>query len=1124
MDDPLLKSPQNDPSQDTLETRAETAPPQISSFEAVLNAQPGQTAHQSSFASGEIVARRFQIVRFIAQGGMGEVYEAFDIELKQKVALKTIRSAFMTDTNALERFRKEIVVAKRVTHPNVCRTFDLFRHEAAIKGQSDVLVVSMELLAGTTLDQLLKEKGKLTADEALPLVKQMVAGLAAAHEAGVVHRDFKTNNVMLVPPASGSGSMRLVVSDFGLAHSLDAGEFVLTQTGEMLGTPAFMAPEQVTGKEITPATDIYSLGVVMYEMVTGRLPFEGKNWREVAFQRLEVTPPVANSLQPDLDETWSKTIQKCMQVAPTDRFGSVTEVERALVGEIKPTIPADSARSQKFKRLLVGAAGMLLVATIGLTIGILFPDILPWTEPPSVTVLGFRNISGDASVDTWGDQFRTNLGTTLDVKPIRYMSPQNMANSWKPQKPSEMPEEPTHELLARFHKYGCRYVVYGSYMVIGPAGSRKILWNIRLVDAKTGKSQGSFTKNLTESELTDVIPGAAEDVRKKLGVSVSADEKRGTDRALPSNEKASQAYAEGMNQLQNFEYGKAKDLFLAAVQADPNNAEIRSALAQAWWELGFERKAREEAKIAADQANDLSNEKRTLIKARSSAYSGNWGQASQYYASLWTISSENYQYALLLAKSQIEAKLYSQALDTLRKLDGSRVPESIKGERDLQLAEVQEHLGNNGERLRAASSAVQTAKLLGGGLLQARAEIAQCLALLGLGNVELAPMTCADAVALNEQQGDDLGTARAKNAVANAYYDRGDYDKAQPLYQEALAIAARIGDKRDEAGALLNLANIQFRRNNLLEARQAYEKTILVSTERSGINDDFLLAQQSLADVLGALGDLKKQAELLAEVISGAEAVSDKGKLALALGSLCNNQLQTGDVPGARKNCEQSLQLMVETGDKNGQARSHQALADVLLAGADLPEAGTHYQQALRIQQELELKTDAAYTQASLLGLSIEKKDYPGVVKSGQELLKVFITERDTVGELLIRCDLAEAFLKLGRVKDAQDQILEAKAQLHDLQDPSLRATFSIQQAIVENSAKQSEAAISELKKTETEMRKAGSLQIALEAKLARAQVLAGAARKTELKAVAEEAKQHGYLLLARKAAETLGA
>ena len=1121
MDQPPFKPPENDRSQDTLETRAETPPPAISSPDRGPSAGPVPQAAHSNFSPGDTVAKRFKILRFIAQGGMGEVYEALDIELKQKVALKTVRSAFLTDANALERFRQEIVVAKRVTHPNVCRTYDLFRHEGTKDGESDLLVISMEFLAGQTLDQLLKEKGKLSTSEALPLVKQMVSGLEAAHQAGVVHRDFKTNNVMLVPGGSGSGSLRVVVSDFGLAHSLDAGEFALTRTGEMLGTPAFMAPEQVTGKEITPATDIYSLGVVMFEMVTGRLPFEGRNWREVAFLRLETPPPSAKSLQADLDPVWSRTIQKCMQIAPADRFTEVTEIEKSLAGEIQPSIPS---RRGRLARALVAAGAFVFIALVGVFIGIEFPNLLPWRETPSVTVLGFKNISGDSSVDEWGDQFRTNLGTTLDVKPIRYMSPQSMANSWRPQKPSEMPEEPAPEFLSKLHKFGCKYVIYGTYMVIGQPGSRKILWNIRLVDAKTGKSQGSITKNLTESELTDVIPGAAEDVREKLGVSLSPEEKRGTDRALPANQEASQAYTAGINELQNFEYAKAKDSFLAAVQADPNNGEIRSALAQAWWELGFELKAREEAKKAAEQSNELSNEKKALIQARYSGYSGQWDQAAKIYDSLWTVSPENYQYALLLAKSETSAGNYQAAVTTLQKMEGKKLSDFAKGERDLQLAEVQAKLGNNAERLQAATSAVAIAKSLGGGLLQAHAEIAQCLAMLDLGNVEQAPNVCADAVQLNQSQGDDLGTARAKNSVANGYYLRGDLDKAEPLYQEALAIAIRIGDKRDQAGALLNLGNIQYGKNNLVQAREWYEKSIQVSTERTGINDDLLLAQQNRAVIIGALGNLPEEVRLLHEVIDGANRVGDKGKLALALNNLCDTQLQTGEVAEARKSCERSLELMVETKDKDGEARTEQVLANVLLASDDLSGAEKYYQQALRTQQQLQSQGDVAATQISLAILNVEKRDFATAEKMIQEALNTFLAAKDANGEVLARCVLAQALLGMRRNKEAEDQILKAKEHIKDVQDPFLRATFSIQQAVVENTLKPSDTAISELKKNETEMRKSGSVQIALEAKLARALALAGAARKAELKAVAEEAKQHGYLLLARKAVETPGA
>jgi len=1056
-------------------------------------------------------------VRFIAQGGMGEVYEALDIELKQKVALKTVRSVFLTDANALERFRQEIVVAKRVTHPNVCRTFDLFRHEATKDGEADLLVVSMEFLAGQNLDQLLKEKGKLSTAEALPLVQQMVAGLAAAHEADVVHRDFKSNNVMLVPAGPGSGSLRVVVSDFGLAHSLDAGEFALTRTGEMLGTPAFMAPEQVTGKEITPATDIYALGVVMFEMVTGRLPFEGRNWREVAFQRLETPPPSAKSVEPDLDPVWSDTIQKCMQIAPADRFGAVTEIEQALAGEIDTKIPT---RRRKLVRALMAAGALVLIALVGLFIGIQFPDLLSWGKSPSVTVLGFKNMSGDANLDTWGYEFQSNLETVLESRQINYMSPRSMDNFWKPQSPSEMSVEPTADFLKRLHQHGCRYAIYGDYTSSGAPGNREIRWNVRIIDAKTGKILGGIPKRFQELNRIEESSFVGQSVHEMLGVSLPADEKRGLDRALPRNTEASKAYAAGMAALANFEYGKAKDSFLEAVQADPDNAVFRSALAEAWWELGFETKGRDEAKKAAKQATDLSEEMRNLIEARNFSYSGKWDHAAANYQLLWIGSPDNSQYALLLAKSQTSAGHYKDAIATLRKLNAQKISEFAKGESDLQLSEVQRKLGNNSERLQAAASAVSIAKSLGGGFLQARAEIAHCLAMLDIGNVDQATKVCEEALELNEKLGDELGTAKAKNAVANSYYNAGQYDKAEPLYNEALKIATRIGDKRDQAGALLNLGNIQYSQSNFAQAKPLYEKSIQISLERTGINDDLLLAEQNRAVSVGALGNLQEEVRLLRGVLDEAMSLGDKASIALALNNLCDAQLQSGEVPDARKTCEQSLQLMVETSDKYGQARTQQVLANALLAEGDLPGAEKYYQQALETQRQLKSDPDVASLQYSLANLNMEKPDFANAEKLALQALQSFMAGKDAPSEVQARCLLAQAYLGMRRSKDAEDQIAKAKERVYGLQGPFPLAAFSIQQAIVENAPKPSNAAVTELKRIEVEMRKAGSLQLALEAKLARAQALAGPARKSELKAVADEAKQHGYLLLAHKAVE----
>jgi tetratricopeptide (TPR) repeat protein len=323
---------------------------------------------------------------------------------------------------------------------------------------------------------------------------------------------------------------------------------------------------------------------------------------------------------------------------------------------------------------------------------------------------------------------------------------------------------------------------------------------------------------------------------------------------------------------------------------------------------------------------------------------------------------------------------------------------------------------------------------------------------------------------------------------------------------------------------LLNLGNIQYGKNNLVQAREWYEKSIQVSTERTGINDDLLLAQQNRAVIIGALGNLTEEVRLLQEVIDGANRAGDKGKLALALNNLCDSQLQAGDMAEARKSCERSQELMVETRDKAGEAKTQQVFANLLLAGGDLPGAEKLYQQALRSQKELQAESDAATTQILLANLNIERRDYSAAEKLAHDSLKSSLEGNDTAGEIIARCILSQVFLGIRRNKEAEEQILKAKDHIKDQQDVSLRATFSIQQAILENTPKPSETAISELKKNETEMRKAGYLQLALEAKLARAQVLSGLARKTELKAVAEEAKQHGYLLLAGKAIQTPGA
>ncbi|HXM10192.1 MAG TPA: serine/threonine-protein kinase, partial [Terriglobales bacterium] len=289
----------------------------------------------STFFPGDVLAGRFKVLRFLARGGMGEVYESEDLEFNERVALKTARVELIQGAHEIERFRREIQLARKVTHPNVCRTFDVFRHTETTHDGSrrETLFVSMELLTGETLDKLIRREGRLTTSAALPIVKQMAAGLSAAHQAGVVHRDFKSANVVLISPNSGSQTIRAVITDFGLAHAEFQGSHTLTRPGDIVGTPAYMAPEQIEGGEITPATDIYSLGVVIYEMLTGELPFSADTPLATAMKRLNQPAPTLRTRFPEADPVWEKVVARCLERAPQNRYATTDDVVKALAGE-----------------------------------------------------------------------------------------------------------------------------------------------------------------------------------------------------------------------------------------------------------------------------------------------------------------------------------------------------------------------------------------------------------------------------------------------------------------------------------------------------------------------------------------------------------------------------------------------------------------------------------------------------------------------------------------------------------------------------------------------------------------------------------------------------------------------
>ena len=279
----------------------------------------------ASLTTGEVVTRRYRIGKLLGRGGMGEVYEAFDQFLNETVALKTLRADLTRNENVVRRFQREIQLARKVTHPNVCRVFEVGMHEPVF-GHA-VRFFTMELLNGETLAARLRRKGKFTHAEAFPIAAQMAEGLQAAHTAGIVHTDFKSGNVILV---AGPQSEKAVITDFGLARpapNMTPGGETATMSvfGQVVGTVAYMSPEQLSGGTMTPASDIYSFGIVLFEMATGKLPFDDRHLIQSAMQRAS-GPVDVRSLAPDIDQRWESAIIRCLQKDPKKRFVSAEEL------------------------------------------------------------------------------------------------------------------------------------------------------------------------------------------------------------------------------------------------------------------------------------------------------------------------------------------------------------------------------------------------------------------------------------------------------------------------------------------------------------------------------------------------------------------------------------------------------------------------------------------------------------------------------------------------------------------------------------------------------------------------------------------------------------------------------
>jgi eukaryotic-like serine/threonine-protein kinase len=1112
-------------------------PPQPATYLHNASATVARPADSGSappaLAEGRLLAGRFRIVKFIDRGGMGDVYEAEDLELRERVALKTVRPEIAGVPQAMERFKREIQLARRVTHPNVCRIFDIF-HDKTESG--DITFLTMELLPGETLHHRLSRIGRMTTTEALPIIRQMAAGLGAAHNVGVIHRDFKSSNVMLIPLDADAQQFRAVVTDFGLARPAIAHQSLatLSNAGEALGTPAYMAPEQLENGPITPATDIYALGIVIYEAIAGTLPWDGDSGLAVALKRLQGPPPSPRVHVPELDEVWEAGILRCLERRQADRFSDVDSVLDALTGDKPAALPASSARlstpepvvqtKTHPRRFAFVTSVVLVVALLAVALAVR-NSMVPsgFKSRRSVAVLGFKNLTGEADSAWLSTALSEMLTTELSAgEKLRTIPGETVARM---SKELALPESNgfSPDTLARIRNYaGADVIVYGSYVVLN-GDPAKVRMDLRVQDSVQGTLLADVSQEGFTADLLTLVSRSGEALREKLGIGkLEASELKAAQAALPATPAAARHYADGLEKLRVFDAAGARGALEKAIAEDGRHALARAGLATAWAMSGNPRNAREQSQIALELSAGLGREDRLVVEGRSREAAREWAKAVEVYRTLFGFFPDNVDYGVRLAEAQTASGNGKDALSTIASLRQFPPPDRDSPRIDMAEAHAAGALSDFKRQQSMAARAAGKAKERGATLLMAGAKLIEGSAFANLGEWSQARGALEEARKMYSAAGDHWDAVNASTNLGYVSMQSGDWDSAEDIYRESLTTYRQLGDRKGEAAALTWLGTLFRNRGNFSRARTNHEQALKIQGE---IGDRLgeAVSRNNLANLLSLVGDSQAAREMYQTALPVFREVGDRNAVATVLSNLGDLVSDEGDLARARELYEESRATFQELGIKHSVAHELSRLGDLDVINGDMPSARKRHEEALMLRQQLGENGGIGESQLALAQISLHEGDAASAEVAAKAAAAAFATMGRPDDEASAQAVLARSLLALEKQTESAQSIQRAEELSRKSSDRGIRLSVSITGASIRASRGEAAKSLKDLEGIIREARSAKLLRLELEARLAVAEIEVATGRfpagRQHLDALEMEASSRGYKYIAARAA-----